>query len=159
MAPHTEAAAPTDSTHVSIPFLTCAVCRATIEANASDASAGHVQSACDKEQNKQRIPAMAYLQAEQLHQLAFWLNYVSETPGVALSPSENVLNAVATDLYYELIAAKAVIFEMLNTMTAPQKRVAAEKLYERGFIGHSGGVARVAEREKVLRLAVAAGIK
>lgn len=34
MAPHTEAAAPTDSTHVSIPSLTCAVCRRAIEANA-----------------------------------------------------------------------------------------------------------------------------
>lgn len=33
MAPHTEAAAPTASTHVSIPFLSCAVCRAIIEAN------------------------------------------------------------------------------------------------------------------------------
>lgn len=159
MAPKTEAAAPTDSTHVRIPFLTCAVCRTTIEANASDVSAGHVEAACDKEQNRQRIPAVAYLPVEQLHQLAWRLNYVSETPGVALSPSENTLKAVATDLYYELIAAKAVIFEMLNTMTAPQKRIAAENLYERGFIGHSGGVSRVAERQKVLRAAEVAGIK
>lgn len=154
MAPHTEAAAPSADTLVSIPFFTCAVHRGTIEANA-----GHVEAACDKEQNKQRIPAVAYLTADHLHQLAWWLNYVSTTPGVALSPSEHTLKAVATDLYYELIAAKAVIIETLNMMTAPQKRIAAEKLYERGFIGHSGGMARAAERHKVLAAAEAAGIK
>jgi len=159
MAPHTEAAAPTDNTYVSIPFLTCAVCRAIIEANASDAGAGFTTAACDKEQNKQRIPEVAYLPAEHLHQLAWWLNYVSETPGVVLGPSENTLKAVATDLYYELIAAKAVIFESLNTMTSSQMRIAAKKLHESGFIGHSGGMARVAERQKVLRAAEVAGIK
>lgn len=159
MAPHTEAAAPTDNICVSISFLTCPVCRTIIEANASDADAGHVAAACDKAQNKQRIPAAAYLPTEHLHQLAWWLNYVSETPGVVLSPSENTLMAVATDLYYELIAAKVVIFESLNTMTASQKRSAAKALYERGFIGHSGGMARVAERQKVLRAAEVAGIK
>ncbi len=159
MAPNTAAAAPTDSTYVSIPFLTCAVCRATIEANASDENAGWVDAACDKDLNKQRIPAVAYLLTEELHKLAWWLNYVNETPGVSLSPSENTLKAVATDLYYELTAAKAVIVEMQNTMTAPQKRIAANNLYERGFIGHSGGMARAAERHKVLAAAEAAGIK
>lgn len=159
MAPHTEAAAPTDNTHVTIPFLACTVCRATLETNASDANAGYKEAACDKEQNKQRMPAVASLPAEQLHQLAWWLNYVSETPGVVLSPSEITLKAVATDLYYELIAAKAVIIETLNTMTAPQKRIAADNLYELGFIGHSGGMSRAAERHKVLAAAEVAGIK
>lgn len=159
MAPYNEAAAPTDSTHVSNPLLTCTVCSTAIKVNASDVGAGHVAAACDKEQNKQRIPAVAYLPVEQLHQLAWWLNFVSETSGVALSPSENTLKAVATDLYYELIAAKAVIFESLNTMTSLQKRIAANSLYERGFVGHSGDMARVAERQKVLCAAEAAGIK
>lgn len=39
MAPHTEAAASTDSTRVSVPFLACAVCRRAIEANAESQQA------------------------------------------------------------------------------------------------------------------------
>ena len=113
MAPHTEAAAPTDSNYVSIPFLACAVCRRTLEANAEP------------------------------HQ-----------------PEDQAgLKKIATDLYLELLAARAVISELTNNMTAPQKRVASTKLYEAGFMGASGGMTRAAERHKVLAAAEAAGFK
>lgn len=113
MAPHTKAAAPTGSTHVSIPFLACAVCRRTLEANAE--------------------PQQPEDQA--------------------------ALKKMATDLYHELLAARAVISEMTNNMTAPQKRVASTNLYEAGFMGASGGMTRAAERHKVLAAADAAGLK
>lgn len=69
------------------------------------------------------------------------------------------LKKIATDLYHELLAARAVISEMTNNMTAPQKRVASTKLYEAGFMGASGGMTRAAERHKVLAAAEVAGLK
>ncbi|OBV37704.1 hypothetical protein [Janthinobacterium psychrotolerans] len=113
MAPHTAPEALTDSTHVSIPFMTCIVCRRALEANATP------QQPEDKD----------------------------------------ALKKIATDLYHELLAARAVISEMTNNMTAPQKRVASTNLYEAGFMGASGGMTRAAEHHKVLRAAEALGIK
>ncbi|QYG07191.1 hypothetical protein [Janthinobacterium sp. PAMC25594] len=113
MAPHTASEAAPDNTHVSIPFLTCAVCRPALEANV-----------------EQQQPE-----------------------------DQAALKKIATDLYHELLAARAVISEMTNNMTAPQKRVASTNLYEAGFMGASGGMTRVAERHKVLAAAEAAGIK
>ena len=113
MAPHTEAAPITDSTHVHISLWTCAICRRTAEANAT--------------------PQQPEDQA--------------------------ALKKIATDLYHELLAARAVISEMTNNMTAPQKRVASTNLYEAGLMGASGGMTRAAERHKVLAAAEAAGLK
>lgn len=158
MAPHTEAAAPTDS----IPFPTCAVCRATIEANASDASAGHAAAACDKGQNKHYGSAVANLPVGSLASLARLLataHHSRHSVQNLLQDNEYTLFAVSTDLLHELRAAQAVIFELQTTMTAAQKRIATDNLYERGFIGASGGMVRAAERHKVLAAAEAAGIK
>lgn len=69
------------------------------------------------------------------------------------------IKKIATDLYHELLAARAVISEMTNNMTAPQKRVASTNLYEAGFMGASGGMTRAAECHQVLRAAEALGLK
>jgi len=162
MAPHTEAAAPTDSNYVSIPFLTCAVCRAIIEANASDASAGHAAAACDKGQNKHYGSAVANLPVGSLASLARLLataHHSRHSVQNLLQDNEYTLFAVATDLYHELLAASAVISEMTSNMTAPQRHVTSNNLYEAGLIGASGGMTRAAERHKVLAAAEAAGLK
>jgi hypothetical protein len=41
----------------------------------------------------------------------------------------------------------------------PSNSTHASNLYDRGFIGHSGGMLRAAERHKVLAAAEVAGIK
>jgi len=159
MAPHTEAAATTDSTHAHIRLWTCAICRRAAEANAEPQQTekqaiSNISGAAPWIDAEKEKAAWATLCADGLRQESALTAQRS-----SMAEDQAALKKIAADLYHELLAARAVISEMTNNMTAPQKRVASTNLYEAGFMGASGGMTRAAECHQVLRAAEALGIK